>query len=413
MTYHDDDLDLFDEARTERMRPARTSSSSSSRRRPPPPKKKKKRKAVVWIGMVVVLGLIALGGYYGYKQITGIGDYDDFTGQGTEDVVIQVKGGESTGDIAATLVDAGVVASSRAFVVASESNTKVRGVQPGYYVMKKKSSGAAAVTKIVDAKSRVGQLEIRPGAQLENITQPDNTVIEGIISKLAKASCADLNGKSTCVPVEQLVAVATSGDLAKLGVPEWAVPDASKAEPKRRLEGLIMPGVYDVKPGSTPDELLTQLVTASATQMQVWGLPTMADNTGYTPYQVLTMASLVEKEAITKDFGKVAQVTYNRLREGMRLQYDSTINYVLDRPAIRTKPADRDKVGPYNSYNNSGLPPTPISSPGENALKAAATPEQGPWLFFVKCQKDGTSCFATTNDEHEANVDQAIANGAY
>jgi UPF0755 protein len=279
--------------------------------------------------------------------------------------------------------------------------------------MKKKSSGAAAVTKIVDPVSRVGQLEVRPGAQLENITQPDNTVVDGIISKLAKASCADLNGTSTCVPPEQLAAVATSGDLAKMGVPDWAVPDASKAEPKRRLEGLVMPGIYDVRPGSTPDELWTQLMTASAAQLQAWNMPTIAENTGYTPYQVLTMASLVEKEAITTDFGKVSRVTYNRLQEGMRLQYDSTINYVLDRPAIRTKPADRDKVGPYNSYNNSGLPPTPISSPGENALKAAATPEEGPWLFFVKCQKDGTSCFATDNDGHEANVDQAIANGAY
>jgi UPF0755 protein len=75
-------------------------------------------------------------------------------------------------------------------------------------------------------------------------------VTDGIIAKLAKASCADLDGKSTCVPPEQLVEVATNGDLAKLGVPDWAVPDASKAvEKKRRLEGLVMPGIYDVKPG--------------------------------------------------------------------------------------------------------------------------------------------------------------------
>jgi peptidoglycan lytic transglycosylase G len=286
-------------------------------------------------------------------------------------------------------------------------------VQPGYYVMKKKSSGAAAATKIVNPKSRVGQLEIRPGAQLESITQPNNTVVDGVVARIAKASCADVNGKSTCVPPEQLAQVIQTADLAKLGVPDWAISDASKAEPKRRLEGLIMPGVYDVKPGSTAEQLVTQLVTASATQLQAWNMPTLADNTGYTPYQVLVMASLVEKEAITKDFGKVSRVTYNRLQEGMRLQYDSTINYVLDRPAIRTNDSDRDKVGAYNTYGNSGLPPTPISSPGENALKAAAAPEQGTWLYFVKCEKDGTSCFGTTDDEHEANKDKARANGAY
>lgn len=470
MTYHhDDDLDLFDEAHTERIprvrggrrdgrdsrdlrderrdrgardsregRDSRDSRDSrdgrdgrdsresrarrddsrggprSRRRQPPPPPPKKKRRTVLWIGMVVVLALIGVGGYYGYKQLTGIGDYEDFAGQGTEDVVIHVTSGESTGDIGKTLTDAGVVASTRAFVAAAESNAKVRGVQPGYYVMKKKSSGANAVKQIVDPKSQVGQFEIKPGAQLESITTEAGVAAEGIIALLAKASCADINGKSTCVPPEQLAQVAATADLAKLGVPEWAVPDANKApEPKRRLEGLIAPGVYDVKPGSTAEELWTEVVTASATQLQAANMPTIAENTGYTPYQVLVMASLAEKEAITTDFGKVSRVTYNRLHEGMRLQYDSTINYVLDRPAIRTNESDRQKVGPYNSYANTGLPPTPISSPGTKALEAAANPEPGNWLYFVVCEKDGTSCFAEDIDGHEANKAKAKANGAY
>ena len=443
MTYHDDDLDLFDEARTERIPRVRSGTrgrgerererdrdrergggsrsggsrsaggSRSRRRQPPPPPPKKKRRVGLWIGLVVVLALIGVGGYYGYKQLTGIGDYEDYAGQGTEDVVVQVKSGESTGDIGRTLTDAGVVASSRAFVTAAESNAKVRGVQPGYYVMKKKSSGANAVKQIVDPKTQVGQFEIKPGAQLESITSQNGAAVDGIVATLAKASCADVNGKSTCVPAEQLAEVAKTGDLAKLGVPDWAVPDASKAEPQRRLEGLVAPGVYDVKPGSTAEQLWTQLITASAEQLQAWNMPTLADNTGYTPYQVLVMASLVEKEAITPDFGKVSRVTYNRLHEGMRLQYDSTINYVLDRPAIRTNQSDREKVGSYNSYANTGLPPTPISAPGVQALQAAANPDPGDWLYFVKCQKDGTSCFAVTIDEHEANKQKAQQNGAY
>ncbi|MFC4857453.1 endolytic transglycosylase MltG [Actinophytocola glycyrrhizae] len=409
MTQHDDDLDLFSDARTERHRPVRRDRGG---RKPPPPPRKRRRTGL-WIGMVVVLALIAAGGYYGYQQLTGIGGYEDFAGQGETDVVVQVNDGDSTGDIAATLVDSGVVASSRAFVAAAESNADVRGVQPGYYVMKTKASGAAAVDKIVDPASRVGAMEIKPGAQLENIILGDEKVVKGITTMLADASCAELNGKSTCVTAEQLAEVAKTADLAKLGVPEWAVPDASKAEPQRRLEGLIMPGVYHVKPGSTPEELWTQLVTESATQMQAAGLPDIAKDTGYTPYQVLVMASLVEKEAITEDFYKVSRVTYNRLRESMRLQYDSTINYVLDRPAIRTNPEDRDKVGAYNTYDNTGLPPTPISAPGKTALDAAVKPEPGEWLFFVKCEKDGTSCFAVTNDEHNANRVKAQENGAY
>jgi UPF0755 protein len=411
MRYDDDELDLFADARTERHRPVRRPASGGARKAPPPPRKKKRR-TKVWVGLVVALALIGAAGYFGYKQLDGIGGYEDFAGQGESDVVVRVSEGDLTSDVAATLVDAGVVASSRAFLTAAEG-TEIRNVRPGYYIMKTKASGAAAVSRILDAKWRVGNIQIEPGQQLENIIQPDESVVKGITAELADASCAELNGKSTCVPAEQLTEAAKTADLAKLGVPEWAVSPASQAEPQRRLEGLIMPGVYDVKPGSTAEELWRQLVTDSATQMQLLGLPDIANDTGYTPYQVLVMASLVEKEAIKEDFGKVARVTYNRLQEGMRLQYDSTINYVLDRPAIRTNSEDRDKVGPYNTYDNTGLPPTPIASPGADAIKAAVSPEQGTWLFFVKCEKDGTSCFATTNDEHNRNRVLAQERGAY
>lgn len=403
----DDDLGLFSNSRTERRRPARPA------RGRPQPRRKKRRRTVLWVSMVVVLALIGAGGYFGLREILDIGSYEDFAGEGDTDVVVQVYDGDSTGDIAATLTDAGVVASSKAFVTAAESDARVRSVQPGFYVMKKKASGTAAVGRIVDPKWRVGNLQISPGSQLDDITKPDGDVVAGIVSKLAEASCAELNGKSTCVPVEQLQSTAAAADLAALGAPDWAIPFAGKAAVERRLEGLIMPGVYDVRPGATAEELWKQLVGDSATQMQAIGLPNVADDTGYTPYQVLTMASLIEREAIKKDFGKVSRVTYNRLKESMKLEYDSTINYVLDRPAIRTNSEDRERAGPYNTYDNTGLTPTPISSASAEAINAAVAPEEGPWLFFVRCETDGSSCFAVTGAEHDLNVDQAQANGAY
>ncbi|MGH3758966.1 endolytic transglycosylase MltG [Actinophytocola sp.] len=395
-----EELDLFSETRTERARPVRK------------PRKRRRRRIVLWVSMVVVLGLIAAGGYYGLRQILDIGSYDDYPGEGGTQVVIQVKNGESTGDIAATLAEADVVASSRAFVNAAESDERVRAIQPGYYVVKTKSSGAAAVSQIVAEEAKVGNLQIKAGTQLDDVKNGDK-VTPGIVSLLAQASCADLNGESTCVEPEQLRASVEKADLAKLGVPDWALPYASKAEPTRRLEGLIMPGVYDVKPGSTPEELWRQLVSNSATQLQAVGMPNIAQDTGFTPYQVTIMASLIEREAIEKDFPKVSRVTYNRLAERMQLQYDSTINYVLDRPTIRTNDADRNKAGPYNTYQNTGLPPTPISAPSPEAFKAAATPAKGTWLYFVRCQTDGTSCFATNQAQHDQNVADAQERGAY
>ncbi|HEY0450525.1 endolytic transglycosylase MltG [Actinophytocola sp.] len=394
-----EELDLFSDARTERRQPVRKP-------------RKRKRRTVLWVSMVVVLGVIAAGGYYGLRQIMDIGSYDDYSGNGETQVVVEVKAGQSTGDIAATLADAQVVASSRAFVAAAESDARVRAVQPGYYVMKTKSSGKAAVTQIVAEGAKVGNLQITAGTQLHDIKN-GNKVTPGIVAELAQASCAKLNGKSTCVKPAQLWDAMKKADLAKLGVPDWAVSYAKKAQPERRLEGLVMPGVYDVRPGATADELWKQLVGESATEMQAAGMPTIAKPTGFTPYQVLTMASLIEREAIEKDFGKVSRVTYNRLAQRMQLQYDSTVNYVLDRPTIRTNGSDRDKAGAYNTYQNTGLPPTPISAPSPAAFKAAAEPTPGPWLYFVRCQTDGTSCFAETDAQHQQNVNDAQARGAY
>jgi UPF0755 protein len=201
--------------------------------------------------------------------------------------------------------------------------------------------------------------------------------------------------------------------LEALGVPDWARADVAKAEPSRRLEGLIAPGRYDVRPGSSAEEVLKVLVTRSAAQYEASGLRVGAGSGRYSPYQLLVVASLIEKEGTTADFEKVAGVIYNRLTSRTRLELDSTVNYPLDLQAVRTNAADRGRSGPYNSYANYGLPPTPIGAPGTKAIDAALHPAAGPWMFFVKCHADGTSCFATTLDEHQNNVRAAQAAGVY
>jgi UPF0755 protein len=381
-----------------------------------PVRRRNRRRITVWVSIVVILALIGGGVWYGLTQILGIDllGYDDYSGSGERDVVVEIPNGASTGEIAKALADSDVVASTKAFMEAAKNDDRVLGIQPGYYVMRTKISGQDAVTKILTPKSRTGRLEIRAGWQLHDIKKEGDAVEPGIVQRLADASCADLNGTSTCVPVEQLREVAATADLAALGVPDWAAPVASQLEPDRRLEGLIMPGVYDVRPGASAEELWRKVISESTTRMQAWGMPKTAAETGFTPYQVLIMASLIEREAIEKDFAKVSRVTYNRLAQQMELQYDSTVNYVLDRPAIRTKDEDRNSAGPYNTYApGSNLPPGPISAPSKKAIEAAVAPAPGTWLFFVRCEKDGTSCFAETLSEHQNNVRRAQENGAY
>jgi len=131
-------------------------------------------------------------------------------------------------------------------------------------------------------------------------------------------------------------------------------------------------------------------------------------------YELLTIASLVQSEGIEDDFGKVARVIHNRITEPqMRLQLDSTINYPLDKPTLLTKAEDRKQPGPYNSYQNYGLPPTPISTVSKAALQAAEKPDPGTWVYFVKCYPDGHSCFATTQAEHDRYIQEAQQRGAF
>ncbi len=368
---------------------------------PAKPRKKKGKRFLGWVAAIAVIALLAGGAYYGFTKFFG---YEDFDGAGDGDVLFQVDDGDSTSAIGAKLTTAGIVASSKAFVKAGEDNPKLARIQHGFYVMKTHMSGASAVDRITAPTSRVGQLEVRPYTQFDDITQPDGKVTPGVYSLLAKASCAQLDGKSTCVSADDFRKAVDAADLKTLGVPDWAIEPANKADRKdRRLEGLIAPGLYDVKPGANAQEILGQLVKSSTEAIQNAGLSPQSTGPGVTPYQTLIIASIIEREAVKADFGKLSRVIYNRLAINMRLQMDSTVNYVLDRPTLLTNEGDRVKSGAYNTYKNAGLTPTPISVPSADAIQAAVHPPAGEWVYFVKCEKNGLSCFAVTNDEHNKN----------
>jgi UPF0755 protein len=375
--------------------------------------KRKRKRTVLWIVVALVLGVGGVGAYYGYQTLSGIGSYDDFSTTGEADVVIEVKDGDTVAAIGTTLKEQGVVASPRAFTEAGKGDARVTAIQPGFYLMKTKMSGSTAVTRMVDPKTKVTPLEIKGGFTLHDITGSDGSVKKGILTLMSEGSCVELDGKKKCVSVEELRAAAETADPAALGVPDWAVADVAKAPKENRLEGLIMRGLYHVKPGSSATEMLKTLITGSAARMQGYGIPSGTTTTGYRPYEILVIASLVEKEAIEKDMGKIARVIQSRLAIAQKLELDSTVNYKLDKPRLQTNDADREASGPFNTYQNTGLTPTPIGSPSEQAIAAALKPEAGPWLYFVKCQKDGTSCFNVTIEEHDAASLKAQREGVF
>ncbi len=373
-------------------------------------RKRRKRLGVFVLAAVVLLGAVVGGGLFVF---TSFFSTPDFEGEGRGDVVVQVEDGDTTTKIAGILVESGVVKSAAAFTRAAAKDDRSRSIQPGYYQVRFEMSGAAAVALMLDPSARIGQLEIRGGVQLDDTRGGDGSTVPGVLSLISEATCATLDGERKCVTVDELRSTMSTTEPAALGVPTWALEAVERADPVRRLEGLLVPGRYDVKPGAPAAEVLSALLATSATRLEAAGLVSGAQAIGADPYEVLIISSLVEKEAITPDMPKVARVIYNRLGAGQRLELDSMVNYPLDLQALRTTAADRAKPGPYNSYTTAGLPPTPISAPGNNAISAALTPEPGSWYFFVRCKTDGSSCFAETFNDHSRNVQAARAAGAF
>ncbi|MET0758462.1 MAG: endolytic transglycosylase MltG [Mycobacterium sp.] len=361
--------------------------------------------------VAVVVGAVFLGSKL-WHTVFGAGT-TDYAGDGVSDVVIEVHDGDSTTAIGQTLQDHKVVATVKAFVDAAEGNSAISAIQPGFYKVRTEIPASNAVARLADPQSRVGKLVIPEGRQLDDIQDlRTNAVTDGIFTLISKATCVNLDDHRHCVSVADLRQVAGTAVPSTLSVPDWAA-NAVKVlgNDHRRLEGLISPGTWNIDPAGSPQQILSTLIGASATLYAQGGLLDTTNSLNMSPYQILTVASLVQREAKPQDFAKVARVIYNRLAERRTLEFDSTVNYPLDRQEVATTDADRAQKTPWNTYVHEGLPATPICSPGQPALTAAEHPAAGDWLYFVTIDMQGTTLFTRDYQQHLANIELAKRNG--
>jgi UPF0755 protein len=172
------------------------------------------------------------------------------------------------------------------------------------------------------------------------------------------------------------------------------------------LEGKLFPDTYLLPKNFTARELIELL--SSTYENRVGPLrPAIADS-GLTEDEVITLASILEREANTpQSKGLVAGIFLRRLEIGMPLQADASIEYVLDKPLSELTAADLDKPSPYNTYLNTGLPPTPIGNPGLTAIQAVLEPTPSPYLFYLT-GNDGEFYYATTYEEHQRNINRYL-----
>src|SRR5690606_6740675 len=344
--------------------------------------RKRRRRTMLLVAAVFAILFVGAAGFAGMKLMDGYTPAEDFAGPAGPPVVVRVNQGETATEIAETMAEKGVVASSAAFYEAAVRNSNMNSVQPGYYAIPSHSPAVDAVAALVKPESRVGNMVISEGRQLHDQTDVNTGARkEGIYTKIAAASCIGEGPAARCVTYEELDAAGASDDLAALGVPSWAEAEVRSAPDQRRqLEGLIAAGTWDFDPSGDAHAILRELITSSAAGYESTGLLESGANTGLSPYETLIAASLVEREALPQDMGKVARVIVNRLEIGQALQFDSTVNYSLDTTEVATTDADRARVTPWNTYAKSGLPANPISAPSLNALRAMESPEPGNWL---------------------------------
>jgi UPF0755 protein len=180
-------------------------------------------------------------------------------------------------------------------------------------------------------------------------------------------------------------------DPKDLGLPEYA---------NNNVEGFLYPATYRFEEGTTPKEVLQQMIKRFNQAAEEQQLEATAKANGLTPYEVIIMASIVEKEVAPIDQAKAARVILNRLAAPMRLQLDSTLNYELDTNTIILTSEQLQQDSPYNTYTNDGLPPGPIANPSEAAINAVLNPEDGDWVYWVTVNLDTKETkFASTNQE--------------
>lgn len=328
-----------------------------------------------WVALLVALAVLVGGGIVAVQFVAPIVHAvthrqgpPDFAGNGTGHAVVVISPGDSGDAIATTLAEGGVVKSAAAFTDAAADNPAFAAIAPGTYTLRRGMSAASALTLLLDPASR---------------STVKVTIREGMWTSEIFAALS----KSTGVPV---------GDYAKVDPKAVGLPAAAHG----KLDGYLFPATYSFEPKTTATEQVRTMVTKAISELTSLGVaPAQMQRT-------LTIASIVEAEAkASADRPKVARVIENRLAQKMKLQMDSTVHFIAHRRGgAATTDKERANPSPYNTYVHLGLPPGPINSPGASAIKAAAAPAKGPWLYFVAVNPvTGETRFATTFAEQQAN----------
>ncbi len=321
--------------------------------------------------VMIFIGIAAV--YVGYKRIPElVNEFYRLAPAETvpsKEVVITIPKGATLSQVAKILQDNGIIRSSLVLKLVAFIRGEQRSVKAGDYLLKTSSDPGEVLDLLISGKTLMITLTVPEGYNIFQI--------------------ADLFQQTGISSREEMLAAARDKSfLSELGL------EGSS------LEGYLFPDTYFLRPSEKGDPklVLRRMVQRFRDVYDRLVRPT-AEQFGWTPLQVVTLASLIEKEAKASEHALVSAVFHNRLRLNMRLQSDPTVIYGLKPMGSKITKADLERKHPYNTYQNAGLPPGPIANPGKESLLAAVSPADVDYLYFVS-KNDGTHQFSNTLQEH-------------
>lgn len=291
---------------------------------------------------------------------------------------VSIPRGSSVGDIGNLLADKGVISNGTMFEIRTTISGRRGTLSHGTHTFRRNMSYSAAMD----------ELEKPTVKKTVTVTIPE--------------------GQSRAEAAETVAASGLPGDYMKASVKSPGFRPSQYGAPKNAgsFEGFLFPATYELKPGATADDLVKEQVKAFSDNFASVNMK-HARKKNLTPYDVLTIASMIEREvAVPKERRKVAAVIYNRLKMGEPLGIDATIRYATGNWQKPLTESELATDSPYNTRTNQGLPPGPIGSPGLAAIKAAADPaDTDAWLYVVKPGTCGEHVFSSSLEEHNRNVE--------
>jgi peptidoglycan lytic transglycosylase G len=318
------------------------------------------------IALVVVAVVMAAAGVEAWRAMTPTATL----AAGSR--VVEIPAHQGVMNIAQRLRDADVIRSPEGFVALSVLRGSARTLRAGEYEFPRDATTLTALRLLESGKVR-----------LHLVLHPEGATL----AELARA----LGQQQLAQAADVLRAASDPAFLRSLGV---EAPS---------LEGYVFPDTYHFAKGLTAEQILTRMVQRLRSKLSP-DLVARARDRGMDVHQLLTLASIIEREAVVQDERPlISGVFWNRLQLGMPLQADPTVQYAVGKERRALTRADLASEHPYNTYVHAGLPPGPIASPGLSAIQAAVAPAPVKYLYFV-ASDDHRHHFSTTIAEHNAAV---------